>query len=210
MRTALFIAAAVAPLAAAGAQSPSASITFYELPAYIGRSVTVTTDTPDLATQGFAKRAQSARVVGEWQVCPQSGFAGSCQTLNADQPLLRKSAVASARRSGASTQTASSSTTGNASTATASTATAIDLDALDASAGTEGQDVAFFATPMLSGTAVSAGSNDTAAGTAFCKAAGYATAAYAGRARVQTSNIIDMTAKVKTRGFALRDVLCRR
>ncbi|MFS0738337.1 beta/gamma crystallin-related protein [Sphingomonas sp. 1P06PA] len=210
MRSALFIAAALAPMAPGQAQSPSASITFYELPAYIGRSVTLTTDSPDLATQGFAKRAQSARVVGEWQVCPQSGFAGGCQTLNADQPLLRKSTVASARRSGASAQTASSSSTSNSSTAAASTGTAVDLDTLDASSGTEGQDVAFFATPTLSGTAVSAGSNDVAAGTAFCKVAGYATAAYAGRARSQSSNIIDIAAKVKTRGFALKDVLCRR
>jgi hypothetical protein len=67
----LILAAAVSalPLSMTAAQTTTApSVTLYELPGFLGRSVTVTAATPDLATQSFARRAQSARVVGEWEV----------------------------------------------------------------------------------------------------------------------------------------------
>lgn len=210
MRILLFATAALAPIAALHAQSSPPSITFYELPAYLGRSVTATEGTPNLTNQSFANRARSARVIGEWQVCPQASYAGTCRTLTSDSPVLKKSSVVSVRPTGASA-TAATTTTGSAAAgAAAAGGTAIDIDSLDASAGTEGQDVSFFAQPALSGSGVSAGSNDMAAASAFCKMAGYSTAAYAARARTQTSGLIDVNGKVRTRGFPLRDVLCRR
>jgi beta/gamma crystallin len=225
MRKALIALAATAalPLSAVPAQvtspGPTAypgTLTLYELPGYFGRSVTVTSATPDLATRSFAKRAQSARVVGEWQVCPQAAYQGSCQVLNRNTPLLSRSAIASARPAAdavAATTTGTSTSTSTTTSTSSSSATAaatVDLDALDADAGVEGQDVAFFARPSLGGSQVSAGANDRAAADAFCARAGFAASAYSARARVQASNLIDLTARTRVRAYPLRDVLCRR
>lgn len=172
--------------------------------------MTITAETPDLAKEGFAKRAQSARVTGSWQVCPAVTFAGACQTLNGNMPILKKSQVVSVRL----TPSAAASVTpaaGSQGAATPTSATAVlDLDALDVGAGTEGQDVFFYARPALSGSEIAAGTNDITAATAFCKLAGQSTASSAGRTRVQASNVIDIASKTKVRGFALRDVVCRR
>ena len=92
----------------------------------------------------------------------------------------------------------------------ATTAAAINLDSLDANNGTEGQDVTFFAQPMLSGSQIAAGTNDVTSATAFCKLAGSTSAQSAGRARVQSSDLIDIAAKTKVRSYALRDVVCRK
>ncbi len=210
MRTALLAAPALAlaaftatPATAQSDADAAPSLTLYELPAYLGRSVTITADTPNLTTS-FAKRARSARVIGEWQVCPSVSFAGTCRTLAADTPLLTAANVASARPAVAAT----ASTAGTATSAAA--ATTVDLDSLDAAPGVNGQDVAFYATPALGSDGVSAGTNDSAAGIAFCKLAGNTAAVHASRARVQSSNLIDLTSRSRVRGFALRDVLCRR
>lgn len=211
-RTILTALVATAALPAT-AQTPAPSIILYELPGYLGRSVTIKADTPDLAAQTFAKRAQSARVTGSWQVCPAVKFEGECRTVTSNTPLLIKAQVVSIRPTPSTTATAASLTptpTPTASSTGATTTGSVDVDALDVGAGTDGQDVAFYARPSLSGTEISAGSNDLTAATAFCKIAGATTATYAGRARTQTSNLIDVTAKTKVRGYALRDVVCRR
>ena len=206
MRIASILFAGAAALGATAAEAQTPTITLYELPAFLGRSVTVTADTPDLAAQSFAARARSARVTGSWQVCPSAKYAGTCRTLTADQPLLQKSAAVSLRPTPGST---TSSTTGSPASNT-STAVAVDLDSLDAAGGTEGQDVTFFATPTLSGTQVSAGSNDVTSAAAFCKLAGATSASAAGRARAQSSGLIDVAGRTKVRGYALRDVVCRK
>lgn len=191
------------------AQTAAPSMTLFELPGYLGRSVTITADTPDLAKEGFAKRAQSARVTGSWQVCPAVTFAGACQTLNGNMPILKKAQIASVRPT-PSAAIGASAAAGSQGTRTPATAAALDLDALDVGAGTEGQDVFFYARPSLSGSEIAAGTNDVTAATAFCKLAGQSTANSAGRTRVQASNLIDVASKTKVRGFALRDVVCRR
>ena len=167
--------------------------------------MTVTADTPDVATQGVAARARSARVKGSWQFCPQVNFAGTCRTVTGNQPLITPSQVRSVRAS-------ASATTGAAAAGTAATTTsaAVDLQTLDVQGGADGQDVTFYARPTLGGSEVSAGSNDLAAATAFCRLAGASSATAAGRARVQASNLVDATAATRVRGYALRDVLCRR
>jgi hypothetical protein len=232
MRRIAFIAAAAAlPFTALLAQvtgpGPAAypgTVTLYEYPGYLGRSVTISGATPDLATLGFANRARSARVLGEWQVCPLAIYQGSCQRLSGDSALISRSMIASLRpyadaqaavggtsSSGSGSSSSSSSSSGSSSSSSGSSGSGIvDLDALDADSGTEGQDVAFFARPSMGGTQVSAGSNDRSSGDAFCVRAGFSSSAYTSRARVQASGLIDLTARTRVRGFALRDVLCRR
>lgn len=203
MTRALLLAAAAA-LSATAASAQTPTVTLFELPGYLGRSVTLSADAPDLAAQ---LRARSARVTGSWQFCPQASYAGTCRTVTANQPLLNP--VPLSIRTSASA-TATPATTAAGTTATASANASVDLASLDAGGGTEGQDVTFFARPSLSGSEVSAGTNDLAAATAFCKLAGATSASAAGRARVQASNLIDATAATRVRGFALRDVVCRR
>lgn len=222
MRAPIFFAAL---LASTPAFAQSSSITLYELPFFAGRSVTVTAATPDLNALSFARRAQSARVSGSWQVCPEAKYAGTCQTLTGDQRALAifglGGAISSVRTTADATKAAEDAAkpaTTPAATAPATSTPAgttgpvkIDLTTLDAGRGTIGQDVAFFATPKLSGSEVSAGANDKTAGDAFCKAAGYASSVHASRARVQASNLIDMAAATKgVRSYPLRDVLCSR
>lgn len=208
MRT-LILAAAVSalPLGMAAAQTSTTaapSITLYELPGFLGRSVTITGTTPDLATQSFAKRARSARVVGDWEICAQVNYGGSCQSFTTgNQPLLSKSGIVSLRPTGVYADT-NNGNNGN------QYGQAVDLDELDPNDGVAGQDVTFFAQPMLSGMQVSAGTNDLNAARAFCERAGFSGAAYAGRARVRVANIVDTTGRSRVRGFPLRDVLCRR
>lgn len=202
MRASILAVAMLGIASGASAQTaPAASMTLFELPGYLGRSVTITADTTDLASQ---LRARSARVTGSWQVCPQANYAGTCRTITANQPLLNPIPI-SVRTSSSATAT-----TGTATTTATATGTAVDVASLDVAGGTEGQDVTFFARPTLSGSEVSAGSNDLAAATAFCKLAGATSATAAGRARAQTSNLVDVTAAARVRGFALRDVVCRR
>lgn len=194
----------------AAAQIATPSMTLFELPGYLGRSVTITADTPDLAKEGFAKRAQSARVTGSWQVCPAVTFAGACQTLNGNMPILKKSQIVSVRPTPSATTSVTPAAGSQSGATGTATAAALDLDALDVGAGTEGQDMFFYARPSLSGSEIAAGTNDMTAATAFCKLAGQSTASSASRTRVQASNLIDVASKTKVRGFALRDVLCRR
>jgi hypothetical protein len=188
------------------------SITLYELPAYLGRSVRITSATSNLATVGFANRAQSARVQGSWEVCPETAYKGSCQTLTASAKVLQLlglgGKIASVRPTPVTTgQTITSSTAG---TATASPGTKVNLADLDVDEGAEGQDTTFFARPSLQGNQVSAGTNDRAAADAFCKQAGQASSVYASRARTQLSNIVDVASATRVRGYPLRDVLCRK
>jgi hypothetical protein len=238
MRNILFAALAAIPVTAAVPQVTSpgptgypGSVTLYEYPAYLGRSVTVTSATPDLAARGFVGRAQSARVVGDWQVCPQASYQGACQTLSASSRLLSRPAIVSLRPladaqaaangtsnsssnstsgSNSNSNSSSNSNSNSNSSSSSSSGSAVDLDSLDADAGTEGQDVGFFARPSLGGSQVSAGANDRAAGDAFCIRAGYASSAYASRARVAASNLIDLSTRARVRAYPLRDVLCRR
>src|SRR5688572_18962398 len=91
MRYELSLAALVlgAVMPAAAQTGDNGSITLYEYPAYLGRSVTITRATSDLASVGFARRAQSARVTGSWEVCPQPAYKGTCQALNANAQVLQ-------------------------------------------------------------------------------------------------------------------------
>lgn len=207
----LALALAICGLVSAGpvaAQTNADSITFYELPAFLGRSVTVTAAAKELAESSIARRAQSARVTGSWTLCSTVNFAGTCRTLTTDVPslaLVGLGKVASLRPTAQSTATTSASTGTSSTTAAAR----VNLADLDADAGVEGQDSAFFARPSFGNVQVAAGTNDRTAADAFCKQAGYTNSIHASRARVQASGIIDMTTSAKVRSFPLRDVLCR-
>lgn len=207
------VLAALALFAATPALAQTGSVTLFELPLYAGRSVTITSATPDLAAQTFARRAQSARVTGSWQFCPEVNYGGTCRTVTGNQralALLGAAGAVSSLRTTADAAAAPAGTTTTTAATTASAGTAFNIADMDVDAGTEGQDTAYFARPALARNEVSAGTNDKVAADAFCKAAGFGTSAYAGRARAQTSNLIDLSASTRVRGFALRDVLCRR
>ena len=207
------VLAALALFAATPALAQTGSVTLFELPLYAGRSVTITSATPDLAAQTFARRAQSARVTGSWQFCPEVNYGGTCRTVTGNQralALLGAAGAVSSLRTTADAAAAPVGTTTTTAATTASAGTAVNIADMDVDAGTEGQDTAYFARPALARNEVSAGTNDKVAADAFCKAAGFGTSAYAGRARAQTSNLIDLSASTRVRGFALRDVLCRR
>ena len=197
MRTILLASAALAATAGP-AFAQSESITFYELPAYLGRSVTVTTATPDLAANSVARRAQSARVRGSWTVCTGADYDGTCRELTANVPALAVQGlnrrVVSVRPTDSEDDEVSSGGVGD----------------LDVDEGVRGQDVEFYARPSLSGGQVSAGANDRTAADAFCRAAGYGSSAYSGRSRVTASNLVNVSNGARVRGYALRDVLCRR
>lgn len=207
------VLAALALFAATPALAQTGSVTLFELPLYAGRSVTITSATPDLAAQTFARRAQSARVTGSWQFCPEVNYGGTCRTVTGNQRALALLGAAGAVISLRTTADAAAAPAGTTTTTAATTAaagTAVNIADMDVDPGTEGQDTAYFARPALARNEVSAGTNDKMAADAFCKAAGFGTSAYAGRARAQTSNLIDLSASTRVRGFALRDVLCRR
>ena len=207
------VLAALALFAATPGLAQTGSVTLFELPLYAGRSVTITSATPDLAAQTFARRAQSARVTGSWQFCPEVNYGGTCRTVTGNQralALLGAAGAVSSLRTTADAAAAPVGTTTTTAATTASAGTAVNIADMDVDAGTEGQDTAYFARPALARNEVSAGTNDKVAADAFCKAAGFGTSAYAGRARAQTSNLIDLSASTRVRGFALRDVLCRR
>lgn len=206
MRIPILMVSGLIAAVPAAAQTTADSITFYELPGYLGRSETVTAATKELAASSIARRAQSARVTGSWTVCPTANYAGACTTLTDDVPslvLAGLNKIVSLRPTGTSTPSAATAP----GTATAPT---VNLADLDADPGTEGQDTAFFARPAFGNVQVAAGTNDRVAADAFCKQAGYTSSLYAGRARAQASGIIDMTTSTKVRGFPLRDVLCRK
>lgn len=214
MRIGIFMVTSLIAAVPAAAQTTAGSITFYELPAFLGRSETVTAETRGLPASSIARRAQSARVVGSWTVCPTESFAGNCTTLNSDVPSLAlvglNKKIVSLRPTVAATSTAASTGSSAGTQTTPTTAGAVNLSDLDADAGVEGQDTAFFARPAFGNVQVAAGTNDRTAADAFCKQAGYTSSLYASRARVQASGVIDITASTKVRGFPLRDVLCRK
>ena len=212
MRIRVFMVSSLIAAVPAAAQTAPGSITFYELPAYLGRSETVTAETKGLPASSIARRAQSARVIGSWTVCPTEDFAGTCTTLTTDVPSLAlvglNKKIVSLRPTAAGTSASTGSASGTQTAPT--TAAAVNLAELDADAGVEGQDTAFFARPALGNVQVAAGTNDRTAADAFCRHAGYTSSLYASRARAQASGIIDITASAKVRGFPLRDVLCRK
>lgn len=219
MRRLILATAALAACTAAPAFAQTTpSITFYELPAYLGKSVTVREPVANLVSTSIARRAQSARVTGDWTVCTAADYEGSCRQLTANTPALALTGLAkkvvSLRPTETGNEEYSAGTSTNAGTGTATTATgtisAARLADLDVGAGTEGQDTEYFARPQLATQQVSAGSSDRNSADAFCRLAGYASSAYSGRARVQTSNLLDAGTGATTRGYALRDVLCRR
>jgi hypothetical protein len=212
MRIRVFMVSSLIAAVPAAAQTAASSITFYELPAFLGRSETVTAETKGLPASSIARRAQSARVIGAWTVCPTENFAGTCTTLTADVPSLAlvglNKKIVSLRPTAADTSASTGSASGAPTAPT--TAAAVNLAELDADAGVEGQDTAFFARPAFGTVQVAAGTNDRTAADAFCRQAGYTSSLYAGRARAQASGIIDLAASAKVRGFPLRDVLCRK
>lgn len=178
-------------------------VTLYELPAYFGRSVTITSAAPDLATQSFAKRAQSAKVQGEWQVCSDVQYAGNCTTISTNQTYFARSTIASLRPA----SEAEASTPGSGAGTGSSPANLANMDVGEA---VEGQDVAFFARPTLDGTQVATTSSPQSGGDAYCRLAGFTSATYVGRARTQTANVIDLVTGNRVRAYALRDLLCKR
>lgn len=220
MRRLILATAALAACTAAPAFAQTTpSITFYELPAYLGKSVTVREPVANLVSTSIARRAQSARVTGDWTVCTAADYEGSCRQLSANAPALAITGLAKKVVSLRPTETGNeeysdgTSTSASTGTATATATGAISaarLADLDVGAGTEGQDTEYFARPQLSTQQVSAGSSDRTSADAFCRLAGYASSAYSGRARVQTSNLLDAGTGATARGYALRDVLCRR
>lgn len=211
--TALPIATISSPALAQSGTSTTTrgQVTLYELPAYFGRSVTITSATPDLATQNFARRAQSVKVQGEWQVCTDAQYAGNCTTISSSQTYIARSTIASLRP--ASDAAATTPGSGSATTAPgsgAATGLPANLADMDVGDGVEGQDVAFFARPTLDGTQVAGTSTPQTGGDAYCRLAGFTSAAHVGRARTQTANIIDLGTGNRVRGYALRDLLCKR
>lgn len=193
---------ALAQSGGSSAEQAASSVSIHLLPAYVGGATTLTAATPNTSIA-----ARSVRVTGSWQLCSAVNYAGTCQTVTADQPLYRGPAIRSARPTPGSTSAANPAASASA---TAGATAKLDLDALDTGNGTTGQDVDFYATPAFGSDQVSASTNDKTAGDAFCKRAGASSSAYASRGRVQQSNLIDLATATKVRGFPLRDVLCRR
>ncbi|HTK36012.1 MAG TPA: beta/gamma crystallin-related protein [Caulobacteraceae bacterium] len=76
----------------AGSPGPAApagpSITLYDLPNFQGAARTYTAGVSNLAAIGLNDRAQSARVVGRWQICEDANFRGRCVELAGDAPNL--------------------------------------------------------------------------------------------------------------------------
>lgn len=203
----LVLAAAGPAQAQATAEKPS--ITLYSLPAFLGQSITITEATPNLTQTGFANRAQSARVTsGTWIACRGASYAGQCQTLQGDVPTL--SLIGLNKKVLSLRPNVTAGTASGTTTTAAATAPAAALADLDVGEGVEGQDATFFVRPTLQGQQVSAGAADRTAADAFCKLAGHASSLHAGRARVQVSNIWNVTTGVRGRGYPLRDVLCRK
>jgi Beta/Gamma crystallin len=197
--------AGVAAVAALGASLPAAaqqdSITLYEQPGYLGRSVTITDSTPNLATRQFADRARSARVVGSWTVCADANYAGACQEMNTGNvPFLHlmqlDRTIASVRRTDEN-EGGGQYDDGQSQ--------------FDPGDGVDGQDVTFFTRPSYNGSDVAAGTGNTKpAADAFCREAGFTTSVYAGRTRAQSSNTVNAETGARARSFALRDVVCRK
>ncbi|MFO1012186.1 MAG: beta/gamma crystallin-related protein [Caulobacteraceae bacterium] len=67
-----------------------ARVVLYEYPNYQGRSVTVTTDTPDLNRLGFNDVPMSARIEGDWRLCEHVGYQGRCVDLDGNVPDLSR------------------------------------------------------------------------------------------------------------------------
>lgn len=213
MRTLILAAAAAVSVLPATARAQDNSITFYEYPAYLGKSVTVTGPVPTLAATSIARRAQSARVTGSWTVCTAANYQGTCSELTANTPALL--AIGLARkilsfRPSEIAETESGTTATATTTPPATGAAGVKLADLDVDAGVEGQDTEFYVRPALAKNEVAAGSNERTSADIFCKSAGYGASAYSARSRTQTSNLIDISTGTRVRGYALRDVLCRR
>lgn len=88
---AIFQTPAVAACLLVMASAASAQITLYENDSYNGRSFRASTSTSNLDSSGFNDKASSARVrSGQWQLCDDAYFCGSCVTVGpGDYPSLR-------------------------------------------------------------------------------------------------------------------------
>ena len=69
-------------LGIAAAGSASANVTFYERENFAGREITIDQTVPNFGDTRFNDRARSAIVnSGQWEVCVDAQFAGSCQVI---------------------------------------------------------------------------------------------------------------------------------
>jgi hypothetical protein len=65
------------------------SITLYTGIGFIGQSITITSDTPDLRQMNFDEAAGSLVARGDWQVCLDPNYGTRCRTYNESVPDLR-------------------------------------------------------------------------------------------------------------------------
>lgn len=85
LAAACFTAAADAQRGGAGGENPT--ITLFDLPGYQGRSITLDGDAPDLRWVQMNDMASSIRFDGgQWEVCVEPDFRGSCQVLSTELP----------------------------------------------------------------------------------------------------------------------------
>ena len=110
MKTLLAVAGIAAAVLAAGSASAQprqggqggfqlgagSSITLYDLPNFQGQARTFNNSVDNLADLGLNDRAQSAKVQGRWRVCTDSGLRGRCVDLTGDVPNLATLGVTAA------------------------------------------------------------------------------------------------------------------
>lgn len=86
---AVFIACAPADAQRRGGDAPV--IELYDGPNYSGPSIRLDGEAPDLSRIGFNDRASSIRIVsGQWEVCVDAHFRGSCEVVTASRPDIRR------------------------------------------------------------------------------------------------------------------------
>lgn len=100
MKTSIQIAAALAAAASfagvadaqrGGGREPAnnPSITLFEHPEYQGRSIRIDGDAPDLRWVDFNDMTSSIRIEGgQWEVCLEPDFGGTCQVLDESLPNM--------------------------------------------------------------------------------------------------------------------------
>jgi hypothetical protein len=204
--------AALAALVAAGAaaaqpygrggRGPTA--TLFEGPNFTGRSVTISTDTPNLSNYGFNDRAQSLQLNGLWRLCEHSDFGGRCVELQGGVPELHGMGLAERISSlqpsgrGGGGQWGGGQPGGGWGGG--------GWDRGQASRGVEGTTTVFFARPTVRGVDVAAGQNGA---NTFCRNQGLGGAVYFDSS-TRAPQAIGPEGQFVGSSTVLRDLLCRR
>lgn len=187
-----------------GGRGPAA--TLFEGPNFTGRSVTISTDTPNLSSYSFNDRAHSLRLQGLWRLCEHSDFGGRCVELQGDVPDLNTMGLAErisslepiGGRGGPDWGGGRGPDRGD-------DRGGWGRDNRDAR-GVEGTNSVFFPRPTVRGVDVAAGSNGA---NTFCRSQGLGGAVYFDSS-ARAPRAIDPDGRMIGSSTVLRDLLCRR